>query len=120
MKTRQRQRITKAVHIVGGREFTIVFKPDGIHVREKYQHAEKVLTLDQLCSGDGATSPRPTKANQSLKAGSPAEALDIAACDLCELAKMVDSKSFDKAAVGDVKKSLARANVIVRSLEILS
>jgi hypothetical protein len=116
--TRTRQRITKALHQVGGREFTIVFKPDGIHVRERYQRGEKVITLDQLCSGEAVA--KPTKANQNLKNGSLAEELDVAACDLCELAKMVEAKTCQRDAVSSVRKSLARATVIVRSLEIVS
>ena len=115
--TRNRKRITHA--IVGN--VTLTFMADGIHVHQKFSRApEKVISLEALAKFDSQTVIMPTRANPHLPDGSAAEALDVAACDLCTIAMTFSSKKIDRSGLKEAKRSTAKALKILNGLELVA
>lgn len=118
---RTRQKITNTTVEHEGRQYSIIFKPDGLHIRERFAREERIITLLELVSGPPASVKSPTKANPDYALGSNAEDCDIAACDLNLLAQELHQKKQPaKDALADVHLSVLRAMKIVRSLEVLA
>ncbi len=114
---RTRRRITTTVFEHDGHRFTITMTPDGLHVREKYQRGDRVISFQELVTG----SQTAKSANRKLKDNSPSEVLDVTACDLCILSEAMNSKEkVDKRMLSEIVKSLLRSLKIVRSLEALA
>ena len=110
-----RQRITTTEAVIDGTRHTITLKVDGLHIRERFARQERVISFAEIVASKVA---KPTRANAALATGSPAEALDIAACDLATLA--MNWQQIDKASIVTVRESLSKAVKIVRSLEVVT
>lgn len=103
-----------------GREFTITFRPDGIHIHEKFARGgDRVIGLRELVTNSLVAKAKPVKADARFKDGSPAETLDVVACDLYELAQSVHHRTATKGMAAEVRKSLAKAQGIVKGLEVV-
>ncbi len=113
-----KQRITNQTVEHNGEQFTITFKPDGLHIKKKFARGERVISILALIT-DQMTAP--TKANRHLITGSPAETCHVASCDLNILSSMLHKKAaMDKKTIGEIRASVSMALKIVRSLELLA
>lgn len=117
---RTRRRITKAVFQNNEHQFTLTFQPDGLHIREKFARDERVLSFAELV-GLAPTKKSSGKANAAYPAGSAAETVDVAACDLNLLADAIhQKKQHSPDGLKQIRESVLKALKIVRSLEALA
>jgi hypothetical protein len=110
MKTRHR--ISRAEITYEKTPYVITFQPDGLHIKQKFTHQpERIIPLKSLIADRDPSE---------FKAGSPAERIDVAGCDLSILAGAVHAKQHDLAMLHEVKASTLAALKVIRGLEVIA